>query len=264
MIRTGVTGQLAFSVINGDGMPVPSYSWTDIGGGVTEDFEVRLVDGTPAVIEIARITEIGDGDYLYELTAAENAARGKIAYRTAISGYDNTRRWEDAVDVSPPAALLSGTAQTGGALTIRLASGAVEFNDQYKNGIIVLTGGTGEGQINTIVGTDSSTDDASVSDAWAVTPDATTTYEILPGPSPRAVATDVWEGLVLESGLTAGDEMRGIFSATLCKHLGLDAIRAAGGTGTVTLYAADGSTIRATVAVTTNGRTTFTPVDMSG
>ena len=71
----------------------------------------------------------------------------------------------------------SGTAQAGASATITLASGASSADDKYNNFTIVLTGGTGSGQTNTITDYTGSTRVADVS-SWSTNPDNTTTYEI--------------------------------------------------------------------------------------
>ena len=72
----------------------------------------------------------------------------------------------------------SGTAQAGASTTITLASGASIDNDRYNNYSIILTGGTGSGQLNIITDYVGSSKVATVS-SWSTNPDNTTTYEII-------------------------------------------------------------------------------------
>jgi len=72
----------------------------------------------------------------------------------------------------------SGTAQAGASTTITLASGASGSNDTYNNYSILLTGGTGSGQLNIITDYVGSSKVATVS-SWSTNPDNTTTYEII-------------------------------------------------------------------------------------
>ena len=76
------------------------------------------------------------------------------------------------------AAAVTGTAQAGASSTITLASGASATNDFYRGTVIVTTGGTGSGQIRQIKAYVGSTKVATVTPAWSVTPDNTTTYSI--------------------------------------------------------------------------------------
>lgn len=72
----------------------------------------------------------------------------------------------------------TGTAQAGAASTITLAAGASAVNKFYCNTFVTTTGGTGSGQTRWISGYVGSTKVATVSEAWTVQPDATTTYSI--------------------------------------------------------------------------------------
>jgi lysophospholipase L1-like esterase len=75
-----------------------------------------------------------------------------------------------------------GTAQTGGASTITLASGASASNNAYaaanRNDWIWITAGTGAGQVRRITGYVGATKVATVDVAWVTVPDATSVYEV--------------------------------------------------------------------------------------
>ena len=73
----------------------------------------------------------------------------------------------------------SGTAQSGGANTIQLASGASGTNDYYNNMGIRITSETGIGQIRKITDYDGTTKTVTVDINWSINPDATSTYIIL-------------------------------------------------------------------------------------
>jgi hypothetical protein len=74
--------------------------------------------------------------------------------------------------------LHNGTAQAGGASTITLAAGASATTDFYKNRTVNIIGGTGAGQTNGITAYNGTTKVATVKNAWAVQPDATSLYSI--------------------------------------------------------------------------------------
>lgn len=76
------------------------------------------------------------------------------------------------------AADVTGTAQAGAAGSITLAAGASATNSFYRGCVIQATGGTGAGQTRLIRGYVGSTKVASVTPAWDVTPDNTTTYAV--------------------------------------------------------------------------------------
>lgn len=72
----------------------------------------------------------------------------------------------------------TGTAQAGASTTITLDSGALANDDIYNGSTITITGGTGAGQIRVISDYVGSTKVATVSVAWATTPDNTSTFSV--------------------------------------------------------------------------------------
>lgn len=77
------------------------------------------------------------------------------------------------------AAAITGTAQVGGSTTsIKLAAGASAVDDFYTGMSVNITAGTGNGQKGEIIGYVGSTKIATIAVAWAVSPDATSTYNI--------------------------------------------------------------------------------------
>ncbi len=75
-------------------------------------------------------------------------------------------------------AIRSGTAQAGGSNTITLDAGASSTNSLYNGDLIALSGGTGAGQVRTIIGYNGTTKVATVDKAWNVNPDNTSTFSI--------------------------------------------------------------------------------------
>lgn len=74
----------------------------------------------------------------------------------------------------------SNTAQAGAAGTITLDAAASAVNDFYNDCWVFLTGGTGVGQARLISAYVGATKVASVIPNWATTPDATSTFAVLP------------------------------------------------------------------------------------
>lgn len=74
----------------------------------------------------------------------------------------------------------SNTAQAGAAGTITLDASASATDDFYNDNVILLTGLTGVGQIRGITDYVGATKVATIKPNWATTPDATTTFAILP------------------------------------------------------------------------------------
>lgn len=72
-----------------------------------------------------------------------------------------------------------GTAQDGAGHTITLAAGASSTDQIYNRNLIVIIGGTGEGQTRTIADYVGTTKVAAVDRDWEVIPNATSEYQIL-------------------------------------------------------------------------------------
>lgn len=84
---------------------------------------------------------------------------------------------QDGIDVASPS-VQSGTAQAGAASTITLTTGASATDDYYNGMKVRLDGGTGDGQIRSIIDYDGTTKVATVDSDWDTNPDATSTYNV--------------------------------------------------------------------------------------
>lgn len=76
----------------------------------------------------------------------------------------------------------SGTLQSGGTTTVRLAAGASAVDDFYNNMTLRSTGGTGSGQEAKVIDYVGATRDATVSPAFSPALDGTTTYDVINRP----------------------------------------------------------------------------------
>ena len=81
----------------------------------------------------------------------------------------------------------TGTAQASAGGTLVLTAGNPQADDFYNNDIATITAGTGKGQARLITDYDTGTVTCTVTPNWTVTPDATSTYEIVA----PFIATDV-------------------------------------------------------------------------
>ena len=150
--------------------------------------------------------------------------------------------------------LRTGTAQGGGAGSITLDAGASAQNDWYKNAILVITGGTGADQHETIDSYNGTTKVATMSTSWVTAPDATSTFTILPlgtipgasAPTAAQVADAVWDEA------RADHDSSGSAGETI-NHLQADAANKKvtdKETGATELYEDDQSTLRLTRTLT--------------
>ena len=73
----------------------------------------------------------------------------------------------------------AGTAQTGAAGSITLATSAIATANYYDGSVVYITGGTGIGQAR-IISSYAASRVATVSENWSITPDNTSTYIIKP------------------------------------------------------------------------------------
>jgi hypothetical protein len=88
-------------------------------------------------------------------------------------------------------ALVSGTAQAGGASTITLAASSSAVSGYYNQYYVRITGGTGLlNEAKQVTGYDGTTFIATVASPWTTPPDATTTYVIQEGTQPFVLQTD--------------------------------------------------------------------------
>jgi len=130
----------------------------------------------------------------------------KTGYRLSATGVDDV--WDEATSGHTAvgsygqafAPVASGTATAGGATTITLAVGSSATNSFYNGDMVYLTGGTGAGQGRFVTGYVGGTRVATVG-TWAVNPDATSVYVIIPfdtivgasAPTAGQVADAVWD-----------------------------------------------------------------------
>lgn len=77
----------------------------------------------------------------------------------------------------------SGTLQSGGTSTVRLAAGASAVDDVYNGMTLRSTGGTGSGQERKVIDYVGATRDATVSPAFSPALDGTTTYDMIDRPN---------------------------------------------------------------------------------
>lgn len=241
-------------MIDADGNPVNGKTdWNDVGGGITDDVQLCLPDNVfDDIVEISRIVDFGSnqGMYKYILNEQDTADEGMIVIRSAIATYENR---EHEFPIVQTTMLHAGTAQAGGAASITLSLSALSDDGRYVPCLCVLRAGTGAGQVRQAIGYVGATKALTVDRAWETPPDGSTKYELYPVASPRAIASDVWDGIALEGSDTGGDILTRIRAGVIGKLTGLDAIRAAGGTGTATYYDAAGNVLF-TIAYTTDGR----------
>lgn len=97
-------------------------------------------------------------------------------------------------------AIRRNTAQSGGNNTITLDASASATNDYYNTCSVLITGGAGIGQQRRIIDYDGTSKVATLSRNWAINPDNTSIFLIIPG-------NDVDVGAVNGTAQTAGDIM---------------------------------------------------------
>lgn len=102
---------------------------------------------------------------------------------------------QDALDLFGD--IRRNTAQAGStSTTIVLDAGASATDDWYKNGLIMIVGGTGAGQFRTISSYTGASKTATVGSAWSTTPDNTSVFAILAAGGSvdsTTVANAVWD-----------------------------------------------------------------------
>lgn len=205
--------------------------WTGSVTGVKAQLSYNGGAETPSTADIVRLA----GAYHYvELTQAEaNVDDGHIAARVAaaagrlegvgaayITNYDPRAAGPTVGEVADGVLdeqlsghttigslgfrlqeIRSATAQGGAAGSITLDAAASAIDDFYKDALIVTVAGTGARQARTISTYTGATKVAAVTPNWGTTPDATTTFLIIPAgsvsgaaaPSVAQIADGVWD-----------------------------------------------------------------------
>lgn len=138
-------------------------------------------DLNTATVVASSVTAVGTG-----AIAAASFASGAIdATAIATDAIGSAELATTAVNEIRDAivALLAGrtgTAQAGAAGTITLDSGAVATDDFYKGQMVLITSGTGAGQVRLIHSYVGSTKVATIGDNWATNPDNTSVFTLVP------------------------------------------------------------------------------------
>jgi hypothetical protein len=164
--------------------------------------DIAVVDANVDQIETAVITNAVGADVSADIATAQadldtiTGAAGVIiddstandttisdaVWDEPLSGHNTGGSAGKALKSAGGVILHSGTADAGAATSIDLETGAANTTDDYYNHTVVLiTAGTGAGQERIITDYTGSTQQATVTPAWVVNPDATSEYELVPG-----------------------------------------------------------------------------------
>jgi hypothetical protein len=194
-IKTGAsTGKLATSLANA--LAGVAIDITSAGTGVH------------TLSDKADTKQLNDGLWRYVASQAELNYRGDhFGIRISKAGFQDAVMNVDLVDEQQ---LHAGTAAGGAAGSITLDGAASATNDLYKDCVCLIVGGTGAGQVNTISSYAGGTQIATMARNWAVNPDATSQFVIVPAPSganPTSVAAAVWAAIG-EGAYSFGDLVR--------------------------------------------------------
>lgn len=203
-----------FTLVGGVVAAYADDSITQITAGLTLTVDF---DGVPGLQHVTIAATNGNGyltatDYMLVLTAGTVDG---VSWAGRVIGYFSIEnRLLNRAKLAPDTALqtpLSGTAQAGGANTITLPVSASAVDNAYNGNAIQITGGLGFGQnANIILSYVGATRVATMTDAWIIVPDATTTIAMTPAQETGAdIATallDLANGV--EIGLTLRNTLR--------------------------------------------------------
>lgn len=164
--------------------------WANVGSPTT----VVALSGTTVGV-VTSLTGLAAG----AITATAIAADALTAAKIADGAIDRATFAADT-GLQPGR---SNTAAGGAAGSVTLDASASAVDDYYKDSLIFLTGGTGAGQARTVSSYVGSTKVANVTPNWATSPDATSTFAVLPrgtvtgatAPTAADVADAVWDEL---------------------------------------------------------------------
>ena len=171
--------------INGTGNPYLSTSSVGLVGSTLANIvwtqsadTLIVVHPDIAPIEIVR----GASDSLWTAGAIAFESIPKYNFTSSLYNPPGTltpSAVSGKVTLTASEADVSDTAQAGStSTTIVLAAASSATNDIYNGRYILITGGTGSGQLRVITDYVGATKTATVSPAWTTTPNATSTYTI--------------------------------------------------------------------------------------
>jgi len=181
-------------IIHGSATMPDDDSMTNIGGAINKSVKMtfRELENTG----ILKIRSENAGDTSQSITVyGRNAAGEKISeaiYLNGLTGVPGSSSFERIMKAIKSATTVgavalyssttqhSGTAQGGGDDYITLSSGASGTDNAYQFDVIILTAGTGAGQIRMAVKTEGTSKKAYVKD-WDTNPNDTTEYIIAHG-----------------------------------------------------------------------------------
>lgn len=178
-VKIGTPYRYYFNVLDGADAPVLAL--------VNGDFDKFTVDpdgARPALPFV--VSEVDDTDaqglYVAEVTPDKLGTwTGRVSETTNLP-----RGREFSFEVGafhPDGSIERGTAAAGASNTLTLAATASADDDTYNGATLTILEGLGVGQSRTITDYVGSTQVATVVPPWATTPDNTSVYAILPGPT---------------------------------------------------------------------------------
>jgi hypothetical protein len=155
---------------------------TDGLGAIKTETAAILVD-TGTTLDGKLNTAQADLDTITDTDGVILGAAGvDLIWDEPLSGHGSGGTTGKALRNAGGVVLATGTADAGAATSIDLETGVADTNDDfYNHTVIIITGGTGAGQERVITDYTGSTQQATVTPAWTVNPDATSEYEIVPG-----------------------------------------------------------------------------------
>lgn len=204
----------------------------------------------PSVISIVGGTGMGQSRQIWEYTGgAGGDGLTKLAYVN--------RDWKVVPDDTSEYVITGdpglmhvneGLAQGGSADTIILNTLASSEDNHYNDQIVFISAGVGQDQMGFVESYDGASQTATMVHSWGTEPTSESMYAILPmgTHSLAETATAVW-GFALEDARTANEVMN-VIAAVLSG-------KSEAGGGTMTFYAADGTTPRLVVTVVAGART---------
>lgn len=113
----------------------------------------------------------------FDFTDTSDYAGQSVAVANVLGNFEITDPNGTVVWNNTDYSVETGTAQSGGASSITLAVGASATNDYYNNLYVVITGGTGSGQVRRVSDYNGTTKVVTTAAVWVTPPDNTSTYK---------------------------------------------------------------------------------------
>jgi hypothetical protein len=218
--------EIASAAIAADEIAASAIGESELATGAitTAEFAAGAIDAAAIAADAVGASELATD----AIGAAEIASAAIAAAEIADGAIDEATYATTAGSFDPLDIVDQGTAQSATGTTLVLRAAAAFADDELIGSNILITGGTGVGQVRTITDYVSATDTATVA-TWTTTPSGTILYQVEAAPPGAGGSVTIGAGGISASSFAAGaiDASAIAADAIGASELATDAIGAA-------------------------------------